>query len=190
MFPQTLVVCDIGIDHQEVQDNIKEVLEDGDGFSISKTNLHEDERFWILTGLFVEAVKHSFANVFEYKNISPRISTMWATGCASNEYIHTHSHPNSFISGVYYPQDIDYPPIRFFDPIPKMIIPDVAQPNFYNVTDCIINPNQGDLLLFPSYLKHETAKNDLDQMRYSISFNVFPFGTFGEQDKLCNLELK
>ena len=51
MFPQTLVVCDIGIDHQEVQDNIKEVLEDGDGFSISKTNLHEDERFWILTCL-------------------------------------------------------------------------------------------------------------------------------------------
>ena len=66
----------------------------------------------------------------------------------------------------------------------------MAQPNFHNVTDCIINPSQGDLLLFPSYLQHETAKNDLDQMRYSISFNVFPFGTFGEQDKLCNLELK
>ena len=101
MFPQTLVVCDIGIDHQEVQDTIKEVLEDGDGFSISKTNLHEDERFWVLSGLFLEAVKHSFANVFEYKNIFPRISTMWATGCCSNEYIQTHSHPNSFISGVY-----------------------------------------------------------------------------------------
>tara|TARA_B100000212_G_scaffold72837_1_gene51411 strand:+ start:10070 stop:10642 length:573 start_codon:yes stop_codon:yes gene_type:complete len=190
MFPQTLVVCDIGIDHQKVQEDIKKVLEDGDGFSISKTNLHQDERFWTLSGMFLEAVKYSFANVFEYKNIFPRISTMWATGCASNEYIHTHSHPNSFISGVYYPQDINYPPIRFFDPVPKMIIPDVAQPNFYNVTDCIINPNKGDLLLFPSYLKHQTAKNDLDQMRYSISFNVFLSGTFGEQDDLCNLELK
>jgi len=189
MFPQTLVVCGIDTDHSKVVQNIESVLDERDGFCLSKTDLHKDQNFIHLREKFLDAVKFCFDDFFQYKNISPKITSMWATGCKNDQNIHRHNHPNSFISGAYYPQDIDYAPIRFFNPVPKTIVPDIKCPNFYNVDDFIVRPQQGDLLLFPSYLQHETAKNVLNSMRYTISFNIFPYGNFGEADPLSTLEI-
>tara|TARA_B100002019_G_scaffold67233_2_gene57778 strand:+ start:4902 stop:5495 length:594 start_codon:yes stop_codon:yes gene_type:complete len=190
MFPQTLVVCGIDADHSKVIQDIESVLNERDGFYLSKTNLHTNKIFEDLSTKFIDAVQFCFDDFFQYKNITPKITSMWATGCEDQQNIHRHNHPNSFISGAYYPQDIDYAPIRFFNPTPKTIVPDIRSPNFYNVEDFIVRPQQGDLLLFPSYVQHETAKNLLNTMRYTISFNVFPYGTFGEDDTLSSLEIR
>jgi len=38
------------------------------------------------------------------------------------------------------------------------------------------------LYLFPSYLQHRIGKNEEDQVRYSLAFNLFPVGVFGKLD--------
>ena len=43
----------------------------------------------------------------------------------------------------------------------------------------VINPREGDLLLFPSQLEHSSFPNAINEDRVAISFNYTLHGTWG-----------
>ncbi|MDC3023394.1 TIGR02466 family protein [Pelagibacteraceae bacterium] len=104
-----------------------------------------------------------------------KINNMWAiinTGGAANL---RHQHGNSTISGAYYVRaPINSGDIVFYDPRPAPVYshPNVVNPNLLNAQVNGINPREGALILFPSYLDHSVNENKSNQERIVISFNI------------------
>lgn len=86
-----------------------------------------------------------------------------------------HTHPNNYLSGVYYvsaPQDGGR--IVFHDPRqqPYIVSPQTTEPNAYNSGSVHLDVYPGMLLLFPSWLMHSVEANNSHAARVSISFNM------------------
>ncbi len=104
-----------------------------------------------------------------------KINNMWAiinTGGAANL---RHQHGNSTISGAYYvraPKNSG--DIVFYDPRPAPVYshPNVVEPNLLNTQVNSINPKEGLLVLFPSYLDHSVNENFSNEERIVVSFNI------------------
>ncbi len=104
-----------------------------------------------------------------------KISGMWSiinTGGASNA---RHHHGNSDISAAYYvraPKDCGE--IVFYDPRPAPVFshPLSNKSNSLNAMVNSINPVEGGLVLFPSYLDHSVNPNLSNKERVVISFNI------------------
>ena len=86
-----------------------------------------------------------------------------------------HNHPNSYLSSAYY---VRYPKdsgnIKFYDPREQKSI---RYPNIKKFTDLSapivqITPEEGDLLIFPSYLYHSVGENLSKDDRIVVSFNI------------------
>ena len=104
-----------------------------------------------------------------------QIKSIWAIineKGASNE---RHHHGNSALSAAYYvlaPKDCG--DIVFYDPRPAPVFshPIAKKPNILNATVNSITPDEGMLVLFPSYLDHSVRQNLSFKQRIVISFNV------------------
>ncbi len=104
-----------------------------------------------------------------------KIPSMWAIvnkGGAANA---RHHHGNSDISAAYYVRaPINSGDIVFYDPRPAPVFshPKANNPNSLNAMVNSINPVEGLLVLFPSYLDHSVNSNMSDEERIVISFNI------------------
>ncbi len=93
-----------------------------------------------------------------------------------------HTHPNNFLSGVYYvhtPAGADT--INFHDPRAQtsIIRPPVTELTAANTDQVVVKVSAGTLLIFPAYLPHSVDPNDSGEERISISFNIM-FSSFTE----------
>ncbi len=112
---------------------------------------------------------------WEKQKQSININNMWAiinTGGSANL---RHQHGNSTISGAYYvcaPKNSG--DIVFYDPRPAPVYtyPKALKPNLLNAQVNGINPKEGALVLFPSYLDHSVNENLSNEERIVISFNI------------------
>jgi uncharacterized protein (TIGR02466 family) len=104
-----------------------------------------------------------------------KITEMWSiinkTG-ASNA---RHTHPNSFLSAAYYvkaPENCG--DIKFYDPrsAPAFRRPKLSKDNILNATEISLIPEDGLLVLFPSWLHHSVKANTSEKERVVISFNI------------------
>ena len=108
-----------------------------------------------------------------------------------------HTHPNSFISGVYYYEDIpEEIPLVFqkggkntttFQMIPPFDSAKAINSPIGN-REYIIHPKKGDLILFPSYLMHYVPTNNLDANRGGLAVNIMPKYNLGEDEHLTMFE--
>ena len=104
-----------------------------------------------------------------------KIPSMWAIvnkGGAANA---RHHHGNSDISAAYYVRaPINSGDIVFYDPRPAPVFshPKANNPNSLNAMVNSINPVEGLLVLFPSYLDHSVNANMSNEERIVISFNI------------------
>tara|TARA_B110000211_G_C14014385_1_gene524691 strand:- start:720 stop:1328 length:609 start_codon:yes stop_codon:yes gene_type:complete len=119
------------------------------------------------------------------------ITTSWLNLTKPGMAHHHHTHPNSFISGVFYFETIPNDSIVFtssekngsylrFTPAPQ---------TFFN-DSCTVNVHNGTLLLFPSWLRHEVPVNKSKKNRISLSFNTYPSGNLLVNEDISNLEIK
>ena len=102
--------------------NSEQSLEKNKVSFYTEDTLHENSIYSELKSQ-IEIIAQKIFDVYTYKNISPRIETMWGNVLGHSGYIHPHSHSNSMFAGVWYPED---PPhtsegslsnyIRFIDP--------------------------------------------------------------------------
>lgn len=101
------------------------------------------------------------------------ITTSWLNITKPEQSHHVHNHPNSYISGVFYIDTLENDTLMFHSPFSTNFInigvngmgiyPDMARQRVFDL----------DLVLFPSYLKHEVYRNKTKKNRVSISFNTF-----------------
>lgn len=122
-------------------------------------------------------------------NVKINITQSWLNWTKKNEFHHGHEHPNSFISGVFYPsaqknkdricfQKSDYQQIK----IPS------KKTNDYNTDRIELLVETGDLVLFPSKLSHYVPFNETEN-RISIAFNSFVTGELGTIEGLNYLKI-
>ena len=112
----------------------------------------------------------------------PIIGNMWANINPPGGYNRPHIHPNSHFSGVYYikaPQNSGE--IVFNDPRSgaHMIMPERikdSKPPSHLWREVRINPLEGRLIMFPSWLWHCVDPNESNDIRISVSFNFIQKG--------------
>ena len=100
---------------------------------------------------------------------------MWAIINKKNNLNTVHTLPNNYLSAAYYvkaPKNCGK--IKFLNPveIAKERYPKLEQATEFNQNGVEIEPEEGDLLLFPAYLMHGVNRNQTDEDRIVISFNV------------------
>ncbi|WP_206996688.1 2OG-Fe(II) oxygenase family protein [Trinickia mobilis] len=86
-----------------------------------------------------------------------------------------HTHPNNFLSGVYYVQtQSGADTINFHDPRPQTAIirPPVTELTAYNTDQVVVPVSDGTLLVFPAWLPHSVSANLSGRARVSVSFNA------------------
>ena len=111
------------------------------------------------------------------------ITGCWATVLAHGAAHKLHSHPNNYLSGVYYVRTRPgADTINFHDPRRQtsVIRPPVVELTAENTDQVVIRVRDGTLLMFPSYLEHSVDANTSGEERVSVSFNVM-FSSFTER---------
>ena len=94
-----------------------------------------------------------------------------------------HSHPNNYLSGVYYVQtQAGADTINLHDPRihTGIIRPPVTELTVGNTDQVVVKVRPGTLLIFPSYLHHSVDSNTSIEERLSVSFNIM-FTSFTEK---------
>ena len=143
--------------------------------------LHTADEFRPLISCICRAVEQ----VLEFLRIQPpkfEVTGCWVNVNSPGAAHGMHTHPNNFLSGVYYVQVQEgADTINFHDPRPQTAIirPPVTELTAYNTDQVVVNVRKGTLLLFPAWLPHSVDANRSDKNRISISFNVM-FGGFAE----------
>jgi uncharacterized protein (TIGR02466 family) len=156
-------------------------LAPGQGWQSGQT-LHELEGF----REFMACVNKAAKSVLRFLSIgydAVEITGCWANVLAPGATHKAHSHPNNFLSGVYYLQtQPSADTINFHDPRNQtgIIRPPVVELTTENTDQVVVKVNNGTLLIFPAYLQHSVDTNRSENERISISFNVM-FSSFTEK---------
>ena len=120
------------------------------------------------------------------------ITQSWANVTPRGAFHHSHHHPNSIISGVFFVTD-NSNKISF-----KRNFKDYLFPGFefkrdkFDLNNCdsyTVSTKKNTLLLFPSQLEHDVEDNKDDHERITISFNTFVGGLVGKHEELTQLKL-
>jgi uncharacterized protein (TIGR02466 family) len=156
-------------------------LEPGHGWQSEQT-LHERDEFQDLVACVGKATR-SILRFLQIGHEAFEITGCWATVLARGAAHKPHSHPNNYLSGVYYVRT--HPgadTINFHDPRNQagVIRPPVVELTAENTDQVVIRVTNGTLLLFPSYLEHSVDANASEEERVSISFNIM-FPSFTEK---------
>ena len=138
-----------------------------------------------------EHIKEYINIVYPNSNLDVYITQSWANYTEPNQYHHKHSHPNSFISGVFYVNAIkNEDMIKFYKDLPSIYQINHSQSNNYNSGDVAILVETGDLVLFPSNFQHNVPPTTSKETRISISFNTFIRGNIGDEHSSTALYLR
>lgn len=123
-------------------------------------------------------VSRSAASVLQFLKIGDEaieITGCWANLSAPGAAHRAHSHPNNYLSAVYYVRT--WPgadTINFHDPRSQtgVIRPPVTELTGANTDQVVVRVGNGTLLVFPSYLYHSVDANASGEIRVSVSFNL------------------
>ena len=141
---------------------------------------------------FIEdAMLEYFKTVHDPKgDVALYVTQSWANYTEPGQYHHKHAHPNSFISGVFYPQaDRLVDKIYFYKSGYERIKVQPATWNHWNSESWWFEVGAGDLILFPSHLEHMVETKVGNETRVSIAFNTFLKGHIGVDESLTGLQL-
>ena len=152
---------------------VRETISPGQGWQ-SEQNWHAIPE---LAGL-VAAVERSVAGVLRFLHVAHagfEITGCWVSVNAKGAAHRVHTHPNNFLSCVYYVQaQPGADTINFHDPRIQTSImrPPVTQLTGENTDQAVVQVQDGTLLLFPAWLPHSVDANSSDQSRVSVSCNI------------------
>ncbi|MCH7957808.1 MAG: 2OG-Fe(II) oxygenase family protein [Proteobacteria bacterium] len=191
LFPTFVWTAELATEnHQKINDNIMRKLDALRRFLPdlkrreswqSDHALHNSEEF---SGL-VSCINAAAAKVMDFLKIGHEcfeITGCWANIGATGAAHGMHSHPNNFLSGVYYVRThAGANTINFHDPRSQtgIIRPSVTELTAENADQVVVKVKNGTLLVFPAWLPHSVDANSADRARISISFNIM-FSSYAE----------
>ena len=119
------------------------------------------------------------------------ITQCWANRNPKGSNHHEHVHPNSIISGVMYFQiNEKSPPIQFSKEKQDGMKLNPIKYNNYNSETFMLPCKPGELIMFPSSLKHSVPTNQSEEERISVSFNTFCIDVIGSEQSLTHLDIR
>ena len=147
----------------------------------SEKDLHRLDEFRGLVACIHDAAE----SVLEFLKIGDgafELTGLWANMNPKGAAHPVHSHPNNFLSGVYYLRTHEgADTVNFHDPRSQtgIIRPPVTELTAENTDQVVVKVSDGTLLMFPSWLPHSVDASGSDETRISISFNIM-FSAFTE----------
>ena len=178
LFPTPIGAYEIDVDLDFVYSKITEytsaphfLLEDSESSFGQDSNVLEDQDLADLRSKILECIK----DYTDTTCLQPLdITGTWYNQMKKGDKVTLHRHEGSVISGAFYVKtDEDTVPLRFQTPLKPYKMNDLYE-NFnsqYASSGVQINVQPGSLLLFPSWLEHETDAERGE--RCVISFNTF-----------------
>ena len=121
------------------------------------------------------------------------ITQSWLNTIGFGGGLSAHHHPNSIISGVWYPEiTMEQTPSIYFCNFqkPSNILLNVDDTTLYNSDTMYAPIKSGNLILFPSNLFHGVKPNTIDKNRYSLSFNTWTHNDLGNEFELTYCSTK
>ena len=132
-----------------------------------------------------------FKTIYNTSNrVSLKITQSWLTLSRQGDSHHSHTHPNSVVSGVLYINLAKNDGVSFHrneDNLWHELLP--AQENYFNAKSYFVNTEVGDILLFPSHVRHGVREVTEAVERVSLSFNSFFEGELGKEEFATAIKL-
>jgi uncharacterized protein (TIGR02466 family) len=147
----------------------------------SEQALHERSEFRDLASCVGDAMK-GVLRFLRIGDVALEITACWVTVLAKGAAHRMHSHPNNFLSAVYYLRThAGADSINFHDPRNQtgIIRPPVLELSAENTDQVVVKVSDGTLLMFPSYLEHSVDPTASEEERISVSFNAM-FSSFSQ----------
>tara|TARA_B100001057_G_scaffold469378_1_gene529623 strand:- start:4085 stop:4657 length:573 start_codon:yes stop_codon:yes gene_type:complete len=93
----------------------------------------------------------------------------WIAKFNPDDYAHIHSHGHADISGVFYHQTNCIDGDLWFEN------PTIQSEQSLSYTQEVVKytPEKGKLIMFPGYMKHGVLRNQTEDTRISLSFNIY-----------------
>jgi uncharacterized protein (TIGR02466 family) len=140
-----------------------------------------------------EIIQEYFMRVWCPKqDVRVYITTSWFTFTRQGQEHFKHSHPNSFISGTFYPTSSDNDTITYADDNRDVHyhfdIPP-AQENQFNSRIYTDPTPHGSIKMFPAKLKHQVLPKEDNHPRVCLAFNTWLTGTIGTVEQTTLLTL-
>ena len=159
-------------------------------FKTKDSYLTKHESLKSITSFFKECID-DYCNTIINSEQRLVITQLWGNRNPKGSKHHEHVHPNSIISGVFYlRQDSKLPPIQFSQSNQHAMKLDPRKYNSFNAETFLLPCTAGELILFPSNLKHSVPINMGDEERISLSFNTFSIDVLGNKESLTHLDLR
>jgi uncharacterized protein (TIGR02466 family) len=142
----------------------------------SADDLHRRPGFEPLVGFLAAAVAEAVRFLkWDTREAEPVVAACWAVvnGPGASNVVHTH--PHSFLSGVYYvAAEPGAGAVFLLDPRPAAVMttPPVTEFTPWTFHQVRYEPRPGRVLLFPSWLQHGVEPNGSAAERVVVSFNV------------------
>ena len=203
LFPTPLLICPYPIDYSKELEWIRNAEcrkenqggNDGSGQKVHYNRQSEDTFVLDRPELsniraFIEAKLHEYVTKVFASTDKLVITQSWLNKSKKGESHHEHVHPNSIVSGVWYPQIHEQmPPIQFRSRQQRDVALSTEKYNTFNSATFMLPMKKGELILFPSNLTHSVPINVGEEERISLSFNTWPKGSMGDIKSLTYLPL-
>ena len=159
-------------------------------FRSDDSYLLRNEEFKNIKNFLKESMDKFTTNVLNTKQRLV-ITQCWANRNPKGSQHHEHVHPNSIISGVMYFQiNEKLPPISFSKDRQDGMKLDPKKYNHMNSETFMLPCKPGELILFPSSLRHSVPTNHGEEDRISVSFNTFCIDAIGSEQSLTHLDIR
>lgn len=192
---ESVFICNnLNLPNDKILNEIKKLewQESGENLLQTKSNkifnkLNSKE---IIKNKIRECVKE-YIKVYQY-DCDFSFATEWATWTKAKGYSKMHLHKGFWLSACYYlnGKKEDKFNIIFETDDKKYFDINNKSTNLYNTHKQVFLVKEGDLIIFPSYLKHGIGLNQSNCDRYSIAFNFYPKGILGFGDGQFNFNME
>jgi uncharacterized protein (TIGR02466 family) len=156
----------------------------------SRDDLHQADALAPLVALIDEASRAVRALLQVACELS--ITGMWANVTRGSGALHEHTHPNNYLSGVFYLRmPAGAGAIAFKDPRPqtRILRPRTLADNPWNALELEYPAAAGTLLMFPAWLEHSVRPSRTGEERISVAWNQMIRGPLGSRELLAYSEL-
>ncbi len=163
---------------------LQEPMQAISNFSSKNKNVLDADEMQDLRAIIQANLNDYFLKIYNTSNkVTLEITQSWLSMTRRSESHHTHTHPNSIASGVVYINLAQQDGINFFrnddlvwyDLTPK-------EQNYYNAYQYFVETKIGDIVVFPSSIKHGVKQVVEDVERVSLAFNTFFSGDLGRDE--------
>ena len=187
VFPTALYKSNIGRNFNDSENKFLNSQETRNGYEkkYSKDNQILDKKEMALIKKFIQIKLENYLElVYSPKNkIEIYITESWCNYSKKGNSHSAHLHCNSFLSGTLLIEELKEDSIIVWtNKIQRNLFIETNNFNEFNSEELEIPFNKGDLIIFPSDLKHSVPVNNEDKLRLSLSFNSYIKGKINSRE--------